>query len=211
MSSGSKVIDLAIVGTGYSKSGIHTYKCTQEVTLENVTIKNCGNAAVQVNGSVVKAINLKTSGNAWGAVNVDKGSGVTEQASFNLVSGDLGEEYKIWSEKSSGSTIGVPSDWVTVNGEVSNDYAPVNDLGANAVYNETKGTYYRGLDYAVAEASENDVLRLEADAYLTETLTIDKTINIDVRIILYTALCSSLLPATLMQLSLKVESLQYRM
>ena len=178
VSNGSKVIDLTIVGTGYSKSGIHAYKCTQEVTLENVTIMNCGNAAVQVNGSVVKAINLKTSGNAWGSVNVDVGSSNTP-ASFNLVSGDLGEEYKIWSEKNSGSTIGIPSGWVTVNGEISNDYAPANDLGANAVYNETKGTYYRGLDYAVAEASENDVLKLEADAYLTKTLTIDKTITID--------------------------------
>lgn len=38
VSNGSKVIDLTIVGTGYSKSGIHAYKCTQEVTLENVTI-----------------------------------------------------------------------------------------------------------------------------------------------------------------------------
>ena len=179
VSNGSKVIDLTIVGTGCSKSGIHAYKCTQEVTLENVTIMNCGNAAVQVNGSVVKAINLKTSGNAWGAVNVDKGSGVTEQASFNLVSGDLREEYKIWSENSSNSTITVPSDWVTVNGAVSNDYAPANDLGVNAVYNKTKDTYYRGLDYAVAKASENDVLKLEADAYLTKTLTIDKNITID--------------------------------
>ena len=178
VSNGSKVIDLTIVGTGYSKSGIHAYKCTQEVTLENVTIMNCGNAAVQVNGSVVKAINLKTSGNAWGSVNVDVGSSNTP-ASFNLVSGDLGEEYKIWSEKSSGSTIGIPSGWVTVNGAVSNDYVPANDLGANAVYNETDGKYYRGLDYAVAEANENDVLKLEADAYLTKTLTIDKTITID--------------------------------
>ena len=178
VSNGSKVIDLTIVGTGYSKSGIHAYKCTQEVTLENVTIMNCGNAAVQVNGSVVKAINLKTSGNAWGSVNVDVGSSNTP-ASFNLVSGDLGEEYKIWSEKSSGSTIGIPSGWVTVNGAVSNDYVPANDLGANAVYNETDGKYYRGLDYAVAEASENAVLKLEADAYLTKTLTIDKTITID--------------------------------
>ncbi len=178
VSNGSKVIDLTIVGTGYSKSGIHAYKCTQEVTLENVTIMNCGNAAVQVNGSVVKAINLKTSGNAWGSVNVDVGSSNTP-ASFNLVSGDLGEEYKIWSEKSSGSTIGIPSGWVTVNGAVSNDYVPANDLGANAVYNETDGKYYRGLDYAVAEANENAVLKLEADAYLTKTLTIDKTITID--------------------------------
>ena len=170
--------NLTIIGNANTKSGIHAYACEGKVVLDTVTINDCGNAAVQVNGSSVEATALKTSGNAWGSVNVDVGSSNTP-ASFNLVSGDLGEEYKIWSEKNSGSTIGIPSGWVTVNGEISNDYAPANDLGANAVYNETKGTYYRGLDYVVAEASENDVLKLEADAYLTKTLTIDKTSTID--------------------------------
>ena len=170
--------NLTIIGNANTKSGIHAYACEGKVVLDTVTINDCGNAAVQVNGSPVEATALKTSGNAWGSVNVDVGSSNTP-ASFNLVSGDLGEEYKIWSENSSNSTITVPSDWVTVNGAVSNDYAPANDLGVNAVYNETKDTYYRGLDYAVAKASENDVLKLEADAYLTKTLTIDKNITID--------------------------------
>ena len=170
VSNGSKVMKLTIVGTSFSKSGIHAYGCTQKVMLENVNIMNCGNAAVQVNGSVVEATALVTSGNVWGAVNVDKGSASTK-ASFTLNSGDLGEEYKVWSEKDSNSTITVPSGWVTVNGAVSNDYAPANDLGVNAVYNETTKVYYRGLDYAVAEAQNGDTIVLLDDAILDGSKT----------------------------------------
>ena len=39
-----------------------------------------------------------TSGNAWGAVNVDPGSGVTSPSVFTLNSGDLTEDGQIWSD-----------------------------------------------------------------------------------------------------------------
>ena len=162
--------NLTVIGNANTKSGVHAFACEGNVVLNNVTIKNCGNAAVQVNGSIVEATALVTSGNVWGAVNVDKGSAST-QASFTLNSGDLGEEYKVWSEKDSNSTIIVPSDWVTVNGAVSNDYAPANDLGVNAVYNETTKEYYRGLDYAVAEAQNGDTIVLLDDAILDGSKT----------------------------------------
>ena len=63
-----------------------------------MTIKNCGNAAVQVNGATVKATNLTTENNAWGAVNVDQGENVTTTASFTLTgdNNSLGEPGKIW-------------------------------------------------------------------------------------------------------------------
>ncbi len=162
--------NLTVIGNANTKSGVHAFACEGNVVINNVTIKNCGNAAVQVNGSIVEATALVTSGNVWGAVNVDKGSAST-QASFTLNSGDLGEEYKVWSEKDSNSTIIVPSDWVTVNGAVSNDYAPANDLGVNAVYNETNDVYYRGLDYAVAEAQNGDTIVLLDDAILDGSKT----------------------------------------
>ena len=162
--------NLTVIGNANTKSGVHAFACEGNVVLNNVIIKNCGNAAVQVNGSVVEATALVTSGNVWGAVNVDKGSAST-QASFTLNSGDLGEEYKVWSEKDSNSTITVPSGWVTVNGAVSNDYAPANDLGVNAVYNETTKVYYRGLDYAVAEAQNGDTIVLLDDAILDGSKT----------------------------------------
>ena len=66
--------NLTIVGSADTKSGIHAYNCTGTVKLEDVTIQNCGNAAVQVNSSKVEATNLNTEGNVWGAINVDKGA-----------------------------------------------------------------------------------------------------------------------------------------
>ena len=169
-SSTTTIKNLTVIGNANTKSGVHAFACEGNVVLNNVIIKNCGNAAVQVNGSVVEATALVTSGNVWGAVNVDKGSASTS-ASFTLNSGDLGEEYKVWSEKDSNSTITVPSGWVTVNGAVSNDYAPANDLGVNAVYNETTKVYYRGLDYAVAEAQNGDTIVLLDDAILDGSKT----------------------------------------
>ena len=67
--------------------------------LNNVTIKNGKGAGLTVNGSTIKATNLNTSGNAWGAVNVDPGSGVTVPSIFNLDgNGVLGENIQIWSD-----------------------------------------------------------------------------------------------------------------
>lgn len=86
-----------------------------------VTIQDCGNAALVVNGSKVEATNLNTHGNAWGAVNVDIGAALSEAtASFELKSGTLEETAKIWTEKdvsndsetnTSPVTITVPNDW----------------------------------------------------------------------------------------------------
>ena len=179
VSNGSTVKNLTIVGAEKTKSGIHAYKCTG-VTLENVTIKDCGEAGMIVNGSEVTATNLTTSGNAWGAVNVDRGSGVTTSAEFVLVSGNLTENTKIWSENDSNSTITVPEEtWTEVNGKVSNDFAPLSDLGVNAVLNVTTGEYYRGLEYAVEQAVSGNELKLMANAYVEETIEIKKDITIN--------------------------------
>lgn len=110
--------NLTIVGNENTKSGIHAYNCMGTVKLEDVTIQNCGNAAVQVNGSKVEATNLTTEGNAWGAVNVDKGTAVTNKAEFKLESGELREPNKIWTELNNGGddtnvTITVPDGWTT--------------------------------------------------------------------------------------------------
>ncbi len=68
------------------------------LALTNVTIVNSRGAALTVNGSAVTATGLSTSGNVWGAVNVDPGSGVTTPSVFTLASGTLAESNKIWSD-----------------------------------------------------------------------------------------------------------------
>ena len=171
--------DLTIVGNANTKSGIHAYMCEGEVRLDTVTINNCGNAGMIVNGSLVKATNLTTSGNAWGAVNVDKGSNVTTDATFELVSGNLTENTKIWSEKTSNSTITVPETWAKVNGSSVDNYAPEDSLGDEVVYNETQKEYYLTLAYAIDQATAGDELTLMGDVSVTSTITIDKSLTID--------------------------------
>ena len=84
--------NLTVIGNGNTKSGIHVYN-SKGVTLENVTIRNCAEAGLLVNDSKVTAISLTTSGNGWGAVNVDKAG-----ASLDLTGANLGEDVEVWTE-----------------------------------------------------------------------------------------------------------------
>jgi len=77
--------------------GLNTYDEAQ-LTLENVTLTGSKGAGLTVNGSTVTATNLNTSGNAWGSVNIDPGSGVTTPSAFTLISGSLAESNQIWSD-----------------------------------------------------------------------------------------------------------------
>ena len=70
----STIKNLTVIGNEKTKSGIVCFGSAANVTLENVTAQNCGNCGVQVAGATVVANGLHTSGNAWGGVNVDKGS-----------------------------------------------------------------------------------------------------------------------------------------
>ena len=159
--------NLTIVGNENTKSGIHAYNCSGTVKLDTVTIQNCGNAAVQVNGSKVEATNLTTEGNAWGAVNVDKGTAVTNKAEFNLESGDLREPNKIWTELKSSSgdtnvTITVPDGWAAA--------MPSYDGKTYYVTNDTVSFKIGNTPYAT--------LRDAVLAAASATETTDKTITL---------------------------------
>lgn len=77
--------------------GVATYN-NANVTLTGVTLTGSKGAGLTVNGSTVTATDLTTSGNAWGAVNVDPGSGVTTPSVFTFVSGSMAEANKVWSD-----------------------------------------------------------------------------------------------------------------
>ena len=91
--------NLTVIGNGNTKSGIHVYN-SKNVTLENVTIQNCAEAGLLVNGSAVTATGLITSGNGWGAVNVDK-----QGASLDLEGANLSEDVQVWTESTPKITI----------------------------------------------------------------------------------------------------------
>lgn len=78
--------------------GVQAYEANN-VSLDNVSLKNSNGAGLTVNGSSVTANDLDTSGNDWGGVNVDPGDGVTDSSVFTLTgSGTLGETVQIWSD-----------------------------------------------------------------------------------------------------------------
>lgn len=115
------VKNLTIVGTTGADHGKHCLNVfgSKNVALENVTLQDSKTAGMVINSSDVKATGLTTSGNAWGAVNVDKGS------SFELVSGTLNENAKVWIDDpvdpttGEGSTVTLPEGWkyITVTDE----------------------------------------------------------------------------------------------
>ena len=84
--------NLTVTGNNNTKSGIHVYN-SKKVILESVTIQDCANAGLLVNGSEVTATGLTTSGNGWGAVNVDK-----QGASLDLEGANLSEDVEVWTE-----------------------------------------------------------------------------------------------------------------
>ena len=64
-------------GATGAKHCLNVYQCTGKVTLNNVALMNSATAGLVINGSTVVANGLTTSGNVWGAVNVDKSSSFT--------------------------------------------------------------------------------------------------------------------------------------
>lgn len=81
------ISNLTINGTaGTSLHGINVYESTG-VSLNSLTITNNDKYAVVVNGSTVAIDSITTSGNGWGGINVDQGSGVTAPANL-VMSGD---------------------------------------------------------------------------------------------------------------------------
>ncbi|AHF08047.1 cell wall-binding repeat-containing protein [Desulfitobacterium metallireducens] len=87
-----------VIDADQKSHAVNTYNNAYAI-LNDVTIKNGLGAGLIVNGSTIVAKNLYTSGNEWGAVNVDPGSGVTTPSAFAL-SGDgvLAEPTQIWSD-----------------------------------------------------------------------------------------------------------------
>lgn len=129
--------NLTVDGNGNGKSGIHAYAGSDDnttVEMENITIQNCANAGLLVNGAAVTVDGLTTSGNTWGAVNVDQGAAEVRPTFTLRGEVDMAEDNKIWSETDSGSNI---------------DLSAVEEK-LNLVTMETKGkdnkTYYTNLE-----------------------------------------------------------------
>lgn len=96
---------------GVASNGLTSY-CVTGTKITAVTIHDCRKAAMIVNGAEVTASGLHTYGNAWGGVNVSKGSGVTEAPVFTF-DGDCNfeEANKVWVDCEKPWTVNAPAGW----------------------------------------------------------------------------------------------------
>ena len=180
--------DLSIEGNSSTKHGVNVWAANQEsgvtLTLENVSIRNCGTAGIVVNNSQVTASGLTTSGNVWGAVNVDNNGRFTLTGTENTMS----EAVKLWTEKPEGEgavTIDVSqSNLKPVKGEGATlkGYTyytdDVSQLGEG--YNETTQTVYEDLDAALAGLAGGHSLRVVRSAVVDSAATVPAGVTLTV-------------------------------
>lgn len=80
-----KINDLVVDGTGGTKlHGINIY-LSENVALNNITLKNNANSGINVNGSTVSVNNTTLENNGWGGINVSQGSGVTATPTLTII------------------------------------------------------------------------------------------------------------------------------
>lgn len=177
--------NVTIVGNAKTKSGIVAWQGSGSnvtLNLEGVTINDCGNAALQVSSATVNATNLKTSGNSWGAVNVDKASGNdTNTPSFTL-SGDnseLSESTKVWTEIKDDSNIIVDN----TNGALGQKFEGTDGTiyyGEAVAQIVGKDDKYPTLADALNHVAEGETIKLLANATVSSAIVINaKNVTID--------------------------------
>lgn len=174
--------NVTIVGNEKTKSGILAWDGTTDnttsvnLTLTDVTVQDCGNAALQVNSATVTANNLKTSGNAWGAVNVDRASGNNNSPSFTLngEGTDLQEPTKVWTE------IQNPTEDV-IKGDSPIVDTPMKDTNGHTYYGDAIASVTVGANKTehatLADAIAYVNGMTDKETHVTITLQADATIN----------------------------------
>lgn len=91
--------------------GVQAY-CVEGTTLTNVTLQNSKGAGLTVNGSTVTANGLTTSGNAWGGVNIDKGTDVTDNTTFTFdANSTFAEASPVYSDDATQVAVTAPEGW----------------------------------------------------------------------------------------------------
>ena len=84
-------------GTAFG-NGITLYNAS--ANFENVTSTNNAAAGIVVNGSTLEGTNINTSGNVWGGINIDRGSGIAPNklCKVGITKSTFGETIAVYSE-----------------------------------------------------------------------------------------------------------------
>ena len=176
----TKIQNLTIEGNGKSGHGINVWNANN-VAINDVKIYNCGTAGVVINNSTVTASGLQTSGNAWGAVNVDKGSAFTLTGT-----NELAENVQVYSEdagKEDGSKITTDLTPVTGVGGTLKGYtyytSDVSKLGEATITTDEVTTVYEKVEDAISQAKEGETVTLTKDVTVEDTITIGEGVTLD--------------------------------
>lgn len=158
--------DITIDSKNSAKHGINIYTANgatkqSSVVIDNVTIQNCKDGyAVVNNASKLKVIDIKTSGNGWGGINVDNRVGAYENgATFEMTGGTINDANAVYFENANSKPINA-----TISGGTFNGY-----VGVNATTNVT-------LTISGADAIfSNDVHQYSDNKFQLEYTQNDKT------------------------------------
>ena len=185
--------NLTIVGNENSGHGINVWSAEgtevenqANVTIENVTVQNCGTAGVVITTGVVNASGLKTSGNAWGAVNVDNGGSFTLTGTGN----SFGENVQVYTEKPESCKIDVEAanlkevkSYNSGEGSVLKGFTyytdDVSKLGEATITTDEVTTVYEKVEDAISQAKEGETVTLTKDVAVEDTITIGKGVTLD--------------------------------
>ena len=162
--------DITIDSKNSAKHGINIYTANgatkqSSVVIDNVTIKNCKEGyAVVNNASKLEVIDIKTSGNGWGGINVDNRVGAYENgATFEMTGGTINDINAVYFENANSKPINATISGGTFNGYVgvnatttdvtlaisgddaifSNDVHQYSDNKFQLEYTQNDKTYYR--------------------------------------------------------------------
>ena len=185
--------NVTIVGNENTKHGINAWSNTDStgsLILTNVTIQNCGTAGMVVKGMTAKATNLTTSGNVWGAVNIDS----AENSKLTLTNADLAEDVQVWTEMTE-----VPKDTISIEGTdftmvtgagKANDSSglkgftyyttDLSKLGEASITTGSKTTVYATLADAIKAAQNSDTVTLLKDVPNATGITVSSGKNFTV-------------------------------
>lgn len=158
--------DITIDSKNSAKHGINIYTANgatkqSSVVIDNVTIQNCKDGyAVVNNASKLKVIDIKTSDNGWGGINVDNRVGAYENgATFEMTGGTINDINAVYFENANSRPINA-----TISGGTFNGY-----VGVNATTNVT-------LTISGADAIfSNDVHQYSDNKFQLEYTQNDKT------------------------------------
>lgn len=94
----SEIRNIEIIGHARMKSGIVLSGPTVDANMVNLYVHDCANCGVQItNGAQVTIDNILTEENAWGAINVDRGSG-GNTPSLLITNPDMQESVEAYTE-----------------------------------------------------------------------------------------------------------------